>query len=73
MSIGPMKVRVTRIPQETTTVVDVEKGETVQSLLKRLHLRSDAVIVVRDSRPIPEDDTLQDEQELRILQVASGG
>ena len=73
MSIGPMKVKITRVPQDTITVVDIEKGETVQSLLKRLRLRSDAVIVVRGSRPIPEDDSLEDDQELRILQVASGG
>lgn len=73
MSIGPMKVKITRVPQETTAVVEIKKGETVQNLLKRLQLRSDAVIVVRGSRPIPEDDTLEDEQELRILQVASGG
>jgi sulfur carrier protein ThiS len=73
MSIGPMKVKITRVPHDTTTVVDIEKGETVQSLLKRLHLRSDAVIVVRGTTPIPVDDTLEDDHELRILQVASGG
>ena len=73
MSIGPMKVKITRVPQDTTAVIEVRKGETVQMLLKKLHLRSDAVIVVRGSRPIPEDDTLEDEQELRVLQVASGG
>jgi sulfur carrier protein ThiS len=73
MSIGSMKVKITRVPQDTSTVVDIDKGETVQMLLKRLQLRSDAVIVVRDSHPIPVDDTLEDEQELRILQVASGG
>ena len=68
-----MKVKITRVPQDTTTVVDINKGATVQMLLKRLHLRSDAVIVVRGSTPIPVDDTLEDDQELRILQVASGG
>jgi sulfur carrier protein ThiS len=73
MSIGPMKVQITRIPQDTIATVDIEKGETVQKLLKRLHLRSEAVIVMRGSVPIPIDDTLDDETELRILQVASGG
>jgi len=73
MSIGPMKIKITQVPKDTTTVIEIKKGETVQNLLKRLHLRSDAVIVVRDSRPIPEDDILEDNQELRILQVASGG
>jgi sulfur carrier protein ThiS len=73
MSIGPMKVKITRVPQDTTAVIEVRKGETLQMLLKKLHLRSDAVIVVRGSRPIPEDDILEEEQELRVLQVASGG
>jgi sulfur carrier protein ThiS len=68
-----MKVKITRVPQDTTAVIEVRKGETVQMLLKKLHLRSDAVIVVRGSRPIPEDDILEEEQELRVLQVASGG
>jgi sulfur carrier protein ThiS len=68
-----MKVKITRVPQDTSSVVDIEKGETVQMLLKRLHLRSDAVIVLQGSVPIPVDDTLDDEKELRILQVASGG
>jgi len=73
MSIGPMKVKITRIPQDTSTIVDIKKGDSVQMLLRKLQLRSDAVIVMRGSTPIPVDDTLEDEKELRILQVASGG
>ncbi len=73
MSIGPMKVKIIRIPQDTSTVIEIKKGDSVQMLLKKLQLRSDAVIVMRGSTPIPMDDTLEDEKELRILQVASGG
>jgi sulfur carrier protein ThiS len=73
MSIGPMKVKITRVPQDTTSLIEIEKGQTVQMLLKQLHLRSDAVIVLRGTTPIPVDDIVDDEQELRILQVASGG
>jgi sulfur carrier protein ThiS len=73
MSIGPMKVTITRVPQDTSTVVELKKGETVEILLKKLHLRADAVIVMRGSTPIPVDDVLEDEQSLQILQVASGG
>jgi len=68
-----MKVKITGVPQDISTVVEIKKGETVQMLLKKLQLRSDAVIVMRGSTPIPMDDTLDDEIELRILQVASGG
>ncbi len=73
MSIGPMKVKITRVPQEISTVVDLQKGETIEALLKKLHLRSDAVIVMRGSTPIPMDDTLEEDQGIQILQVASGG
>jgi sulfur carrier protein ThiS len=68
-----MKVKITRVPQDTSTIVEIKKGETVEKLLKRLQLRSDAVIVMRGSTPIPVDDILEDDQNLRILQVASGG
>ena len=68
-----MKIKITRFPQDTSTVVEITKGETVEMLLKKLQLRSDAVIVMRGSTPIPVDDTLVDNQDLRILQVASGG
>ncbi|HUS99063.1 MAG TPA: hypothetical protein VMY59_01940 [Candidatus Thermoplasmatota archaeon] len=68
-----MKVKIICVPQDTSTEMEIKKGETVQMVLKRLHLRADAVIVVRGTTPIPMDDILEDEQELRILQVASGG
>ncbi len=68
-----MKIKITRFPQDTSTVVEIKKGETVEMLLKKLQLRSDAVIVMRGSSPIPVDDTLDNETELRIIQVASGG
>jgi sulfur carrier protein ThiS len=73
MSIGSMKIKITRVPQNTTSVIEIKKGETVELLLKKLHLRSDAVIVMRGSTPIPVDDALEDDQSLQILQVASGG
>ena len=73
MSIGPMKVKITCVPKDTSTIVEIKKGDTVEMLLKKLHLRSNTVIVMRGTTPIPMDETVQDEQELRILQVASGG
>jgi sulfur carrier protein ThiS len=73
MSIGPMKVKIIRVLQDTSTIVEINKGDSVEMLLKKLHVRSNAVIVMRGNTPIPIDDTLQDDQDLRILQVASGG
>lgn len=68
-----MKVKITRIPQDTSTIVEINKGDTVEMLLKKLHLRSNTVIVMRGKTPIPIDDVVQDDHDLRILQVASGG
>ena len=68
-----MKVKISRIPQDTSTEVEIAEGESVQMLLKRLRLHPDSVIVLRGNVPIPIDELLVDDQELRIFQVASGG
>ena len=73
MSIGLMKINVKLVPRNISQEVEVKKGTTVTGLLRQLHLRPDAVIVLRNNTPIPEDDSLNDDQELCIVQVASGG
>ncbi len=42
-------------------------------LLKKINLKPDNIIILRDNTPVPVDDILTDEQELTIIQVASGG
>ena len=49
------------------------KDSTVTDLLRMIHRRPDSVIVLKNKTPLPVDDTLLDDQELSILQVASGG
>ena len=51
----------------------MKKGSTVTDLLQKIHLKPDAIIVMRDDMPIPVDDGLDDEEELKIIHVASGG
>jgi len=68
-----MKVKISRIPQDISTEVEIAKGESVLMLLNRLRLHPDSVIVLRGNAPIPVDELLLDDQELRIFQVASGG
>jgi sulfur carrier protein ThiS len=73
MSIGSMKIRVKLIPQNTSQEIDIKKGSTVTDLIQTIHRRPDSVIVLKNKTPLPVDDTLLDDQELLIIQVASGG
>ena len=73
IDIGPMKIRVKLIPQNTIQEIDIKKGSTVIDLLRMIHRRPDSVIVLKNKTPLPVDDVIPDDQELSIIQVASGG
>ena len=68
-----MKIRVKLIPQNTIQEIDIKKGSTVIDLLRMIHRRPDSVIVLKNKTPLPVDDIIPDDQELSIIQVASGG
>ena len=53
--------------------IDIEKGLTVEQLLKKINLKPDSVLVIRNNKPIPLDEELNFKQELDIIQVSSGG
>ena len=73
IDIGPMKIRVTLIPQNTSQEIEIKRGSTVTDLLRTIHRRPDSVIVLKNKTPLPVDDVILDDQELSIVQVASGG
>ena len=73
IDIGPMKIRVKLIPQNTYQEIDIKKGSTVIDLLRLIHRKPDSVIVLKNKTPLPVDDIIPDTQELSIIQVASGG
>ncbi|MFW6121207.1 MAG: MoaD/ThiS family protein [Petrotogales bacterium] len=68
-----MKIKVKILSEDSTEEIDLKSGSKVYDLLKKIHLRPDTLIVLKDSTPIPVDDTLDDGQELSIINVASGG
>ena len=53
--------------------LEFEKGLIVESVLKKLNIKPDTVIVMSNNHPIPIDDEIKEGQELTILQVSSGG
>jgi sulfur carrier protein ThiS len=68
-----MKIRVKLIPQNIYQEIEIKKGSTIIDLLRTIHRRPDSVIVLKNKIPLPVDDAIPDDQELLIIQVASGG
>ena len=68
-----MKIRIKILPENSTKIVDIASRSTINDILKKIQRKPDAIIVLKDDIPVPVDDVLTDEQELCIIQVASGG
>ena len=68
-----MKICVKILPKNATEEIDVEHGSKMYDLLKKINLKPDNIIILRGNTPVPVDDILTNEQELTIIQVASGG
>ena len=68
-----MKIKVQFIPRNTWQDVEIRQGSTVSEILRSIQLRPDAFIVLRKNTPIPIDEALNHDEELCLLQVASGG
>jgi sulfur carrier protein ThiS len=69
-----VRVRVLRVPRPNIEeTVDVRDGATVEELLRSMRLPPDAVIVLREDRPLPVDAAVAEGDRLRVLNVFSGG
>jgi sulfur carrier protein ThiS len=68
-----MKIKVKIVPRNTLQEVEVKKGTSISDLLRSLQLRPDGFIVLKKNIPTPIDDVITDNEELCLLQVASGG
>jgi sulfur carrier protein ThiS len=66
-----IKVKISRTNE--IKEVNLENGASVLSLLKKINLKPDTIIVLNNNKPIPIDDELTNGEELTILQVSSGG
>jgi sulfur carrier protein ThiS len=68
-----LQVKVKRIRTKKTQNVKIKEGFKVEDLIYKLNLRPDTLIVMKDNMPIPIDSNLNDNQELVIVEVSSGG
>jgi thiamine biosynthesis protein ThiS len=68
-----MRVKVFFEKENASKMADASKGQTIESLLKALKINPQTVIVVKNGEVVPEQDTLQDKDTLKILSVKLGG
>jgi len=68
-------VRVRLIPEGRVVEVDVGAGGRirVKDLIERVGLNPEAAVVLRDGRPLTEDEVVSDRESVDVVRVLSGG
>ncbi len=52
--------------------IEIEEGKKYYDLLKKLGINPETVVVVKDGKPVPVDDSVE-EGEIIVMRVISGG
>ena len=68
-----LKVKIELYRTKEKKEFEVKKGLMISDLLKKINLKPDTIIVMRNNMPVPIDEKLEENQDLKILQVSSGG
>ena len=71
--MGKLKVKVFIDRENRNDVVELDERQMVNDLLKKLNINPVTVIVSRNDELVLEDEKLNDNDEIRILSVISGG
>ena len=66
------RVTVELLPEKRVEEVELKAG-TVRELLHRLGMSVEDAVVVKDGRPLLEDEVLGDGDKVLVLRAASGG
>ena len=69
-----MRVRVNLLPtKRETKVLDLAERATVEGAIRAIGLLPDGWIAVRRHEPLPLDEALEDDDEIDLISVVSGG
>ncbi len=68
-----MQITVKLLRTNDIKTVNIKNHATVIDLLRKLDIKPDTVIVTTKNQPIPIDEKLNENQEITIIQVSSGG
>ena len=72
-ALSERKIKANILRSNRNKIIDLNQGSTVNILLDKLNMKPDTVIVMKDNSPIPIDKELNDQDELTIVLVSSGG
>ncbi len=53
--------------------IEISEIKNVEEILNKLGLKINAHIVLKNGKPVPEDDVVEEEDNIEIIQVFSGG
>jgi len=67
-----IKIRV-EMKNGKRTAVSSKSGSTIQDIMKRLGLKPDMYVAVKNGANVPIDEPLSDGDCIKLLEVASGG
>jgi len=56
-----------------TKTIETNNGDTVESIVTKLGLHPDSLIVLHKSKPVPLDEQVTSLNELTFVEVTSGG
>jgi sulfur carrier protein ThiS len=74
LKVRELLVKVTLLPkQHDIQEIELNNGATGEDLLEKLNLTFDAHIITRENQPIPLDEELNDDDNIGIIKVVSGG
>ena len=71
--MGKIKVKIFVDRDNSNKSMELENNSSVMDLLKKLDINPVTVIVSRNNELILEDEKLNDNDEIKILSVISGG
>ena len=73
MGIDSMKIQVKTLPENKKKEIDIKSGSKIIDLIRKINLKPDSIVVLKDTVPIPIDDEITENQKLTIIKVSSGG
>jgi sulfur carrier protein ThiS len=68
-----MKIKVKILPRNVLQEIEVTNGITVSELLQKIRLGPGPFVVLKNNVVIPNNYILNDDADISILQVISGG
>ena len=66
-----IKINITRTNQNRE--INIKPGSKIIELLDKINMKPDTLIVLKNNKPIPINEQLKENDELKIIQVSSGG